>query len=90
MKLHRNKALYRDAIQFTAQHLQLQPEYIEKDNWVCYALYLIYNSELKNSVIFKGGTALSKCFDIIERFSEDIDLVLLRKGDESGNQLKKS
>jgi hypothetical protein len=89
MKLHNNKPLYRDAIQFTAQYMQLQPEYIEKDYWVCYALQLIYSSEFKDDVIFKGGTALSKCYQIIERFSEDIDLVLLREGNESGNQLKR-
>jgi hypothetical protein len=37
--------------------------------------------------VIKGGTALSKCYSSIERFSEDIDLVVLKKGDESGNQL---
>jgi hypothetical protein len=37
--------------------------------------------------VFKGGTALSKCYASIERFSEDIDLVVLKRGDETGNQL---
>lgn len=45
-------------------------------------------SPIKDDIIFKGGTALSKCFGLIERFSEDIDLVVLQEGDESGNQLK--
>ncbi|MEQ9414252.1 MAG: nucleotidyl transferase AbiEii/AbiGii toxin family protein, partial [Cyclobacteriaceae bacterium] len=36
-----------------------------------------------------GGTALSKCYRIIERFSEDIDLVTLRVEEETGAQLKK-
>ncbi len=74
MKLHDNKALYSDAIQFTAQYMQLQPEYIEKDYWVCYALHLIFNSKLKDEVIFKGGTALSKCFDIFHRQAHLIKL----------------
>ena len=39
-------------------------------------------------VVFKGGTALSKCNNIIERFSEDIDLVVLRNEGETNNQLK--
>ncbi|WP_238857930.1 nucleotidyl transferase AbiEii/AbiGii toxin family protein [Poritiphilus flavus] len=62
--------------------------YIEKDYWVCYALKLIFESAIKDEVIFKGGTALSKCYNFIERFSEDIDLVVLRKEEETGNQLK--
>ncbi|GAA3627925.1 nucleotidyl transferase AbiEii/AbiGii toxin family protein [Flavivirga jejuensis] len=88
MKLHENKDLFNQAIRATAQRMDILDIYIEKDYWVCYALKLIYSSAQKNDVIFKGGTALSKCFDIIERFSEDIDLVLLRTGDETGNQLK--
>jgi predicted nucleotidyltransferase component of viral defense system len=39
--------------------------------------------------IFKGGTALSKCYQLINRFSEDIDLVVLRREGENDNQLKK-
>src|SRR5690606_28658202 len=56
--------------------------------WVCYALKLIFESAIKDEVIFKGGTALSKCHTYIERFSEDIDLVVTRKEEETGNQLK--
>lgn len=89
MKLHENKKLFSQAIRATAQRMNILDIYIEKDYWVCYALHLIFNSELKDKVIFKGGTALSKCYNLIERFSEDIDLVLLTKGNESGNQLKK-
>ena len=36
----------------------------------------------------KGGTALSKCFKLIERFSEDIDFVVLRNDKESGLQIR--
>ncbi|PHS51442.1 MAG: hypothetical protein COB01_10455, partial [Lutibacter sp.] len=38
---------------------------------------------------FKGGTALSKCYDVIERFSEDIDLIILKKDNQSDHYLKK-
>ena len=38
MKLHENISLYRDAIRFTAQQMNLKPEYVEKDYWVTYAL----------------------------------------------------
>lgn len=50
---------------------------LEKDFWVCFALsYLFEESKWKNNIVFKGGTSLSKCFNVIERFSEDIDLIL--------------
>ena len=88
MKLHENKVLFRDAILRTAQQMNIQPEFIEKDYWLTYALHLICHDKIGNEVVFKGGTALSKCFGIIERFSEDIDLVVLRSQDESPNHLK--
>jgi hypothetical protein len=52
------------------------PIVIEKDFWVCWTLDKIFNSELAPHVIFKGGTSLSKCYEVIDRFSEDIDLTL--------------
>lgn len=88
MILHQDPKLFNEAIRATAQRMDMLDIYIEKDYWVCYALHLLYHSAIKDEVVFKGGTALSKCFDMIERFSEDIDLVLLQKKQESGNQLK--
>lgn len=88
MKLHQNTSLYKDAIRFTAQTMNLRPEYVEKDYWVTYALFTIFHSKIGNDTIFKGGTALSKCYHIIERFSEDIDLVVLRREGETDNRLK--
>lgn len=50
---------------------------VEKDFWVCVMLdYLFTKSKYKNILTFKGGTSLSKGFNIINRFSEDIDLIL--------------
>lgn len=88
MNLHENNDLYRRAIQFTAQLMKLSPEYVEKDYWVTYALYTIFNSKAGDDAIFKGGTALSKCYGIIDRFSEDIDLVVLRHDDETDSKMK--
>ncbi|MWB95152.1 nucleotidyl transferase AbiEii/AbiGii toxin family protein [Flavobacterium sp. GA093] len=87
MKLHQNKQLFRQAIQFTAQTLGIPEIYVEKDYWVTLVLHTLYHSDIKNEVVFKGGTALSKCFGLIERFSEDIDLVVLREAGDSGNKL---
>jgi predicted nucleotidyltransferase component of viral defense system len=50
---------------------------VEKDFWVCYILDFLFNRSIfKNHLIFKGGTSLSKCYQLINRFSEDIDLIL--------------
>jgi hypothetical protein len=62
--------------------------YVEKDYWVTLALHSIFSDEVGKTCIFKGGTALSKCNHLIDRFSEDIDIVLLKQGNESSNQLK--
>lgn len=88
MKLHQNKELFMDAVRVTAQHMNLPPIYIEKDYWVTFALHKIFHSEIGKDAIFKGGTALSKCYKMIERFSEDIDLVVLRHEGETDNKLK--
>jgi len=88
MKLHENKELFQDAITATSQQKGIPEIYIEKDYWVTIALHAIFNSEIGKETVFKGGTALSKCNQLIDRFSEDIDLVVLRKDGETNNQLK--
>ena len=61
----------------TAYKMGLPEAIIEKDFWVCYTLdYLFHRSEWKNNLSFKGGTSLSKAYNLINRFSEDIDLIL--------------
>ncbi len=87
MNLHENKILFRQAIQFTADQMRMPAIYIEKDYWVTFALFTIFKNEIGQDTVFKGGTALSKCYKMIERFSEDIDLVVLRREGESNNQL---
>ncbi len=88
MRLHENKILFRQAVQFTSDQMQINPIFVEKDYWVTYALYTIFNDAIGSETVFKGGTALSKCYKMIDRFSEDIDLVVLRREGESDNQLK--
>lgn len=88
MKLHLNKQLFRQAVQATSDQMQILPIYIEKDYWVTFALYTIFNDDIGKDTIFKGGTSLSKCYNMIERFSEDIDLVVLRRDGETDNKLK--
>lgn len=65
-----------DALMVVAQEKGMHPAIVEKDFWVCWVLdYLFGESAFKDSFAFKGGTSLSKGFDLIERFSEDIDLI---------------
>ena len=87
MRLHQNIPLFRDAVRITAQQMNIPSEFVEKDYWVTYALFTIFNNEIGKDMVFKGGTALSKCYHLIERFSEDIDLVVLRREGESNNRL---
>jgi hypothetical protein len=52
-----------------------RPAYLlEKDVWVVWALQGLFTSPLGKHLVFKGGTSLSKGYNVIERFSEDIDL----------------
>ena len=88
MNLHNDITIFKQAIRAAAQYKGLREIYVEKDYWVTLALYDVFHSEIKEDVVFKGGTALSKCFGKIERFSEDIDLVLLRSETDTGNKLK--
>ena len=61
----------------TAEKMGMAEAVIEKDFWVCWTLdYLFHDAPWKDHLAFKGGTSLSKCFDLIHRFSEDIDLIL--------------
>lgn len=61
----------------TAIEKGITKEIVEKDFWVCLILdYLFTKSKFKKELTFKGGTSLSKGFNIINRFSEDIDLIL--------------
>jgi len=51
----------------------------EKDWWVVKTLELVFQTEIAAYTVFKGGTSLSKAWNLIDRFSEDIDLALDRK-----------
>lgn len=61
----------------TAAKMGIDAAIVEKDFWVCLTLdYLFHTSKWKDAFAFKGGTSLSKVYNLIERFSEDIDLIL--------------
>ena len=90
-----------EALEVAAASTGRPPHLLEKDNWVVWALAVIYQSRLADKLTFKGGTSLSKAHKIIDRFSEDVDLTydiremvpdLLRSGNPipaSSSQAKK-
>ena len=62
----------------TADQLNVRPEQIEKDLWLCVLLDRVFHRSgaLHPSTVFKGATSLTKTYDVIKRFSEDIDLAI--------------
>ena len=69
---------FEQAIIRAAEHFEaagLRPSFIEKDYYVTEALRAIAQTSA-DKVIFKGGTSLSKGWNLIQRFSEDIDIFL--------------
>jgi hypothetical protein len=72
----------------------IQPQAIEKDAWVTLVLRIIFNTQVSEHLIFKGGTSLSKAYHLIQRFSEDIDIAISReylgfKGELAKGQIRK-
>jgi hypothetical protein len=66
-----------DLFNETSARMGLNPVIIEKDFWVCWILKQLFIIELfTGMLVFKGGTSLSKCFNLIHRFSEDIDIAV--------------
>jgi len=73
----RSKSDRADLIREAGAIKHMAPEVVEKDFWVCWTLDRLFDSrEMARKILFKGGTSLSKVFGLIERFSEDIDLIL--------------
>ena len=70
MNLHSNKTLFENIIRATSEKYKINPIFIEKDYWITKALYHLSNSEYSENVVFKGGTSLSKAYQIIQRFFE--------------------
>ena len=72
MFLHKDRELFREAVFATSAALSLPVAVIEKDYYVTMLLRSL--AQKAPDCVFKGGTSLSKCFQAIDRFSEDIDI----------------
>ena len=74
MILHKDKESFDAVIKAASRYFNVSTAIIEKDYYV--TLILLELVKLVPGLLFKGGTSLSKCYKIIDRFSEDIDISL--------------
>lgn len=74
-----NETDKREIFNEVSAQINLTPSAVEKDWWVVRTLELVFQSTIALHTVFKGGTSLSKAWNIIDRFSEDIDLALDRR-----------
>jgi predicted nucleotidyltransferase component of viral defense system len=92
MNLHHDKEAFEELIIGAANELAIPTNVIEKDYYVTITLKAL--SEKLEDLVFKGGTSLTKCYQLLDRFSEDIDLSYTAElgipGDSRKRQLKKA
>ena len=87
MYLHHDRDLFLEIIDITSTKCLTSQSIIEKDYYVTMILRLLSQSHF--NPVFKGGTSLSKCFHLIDRFSEDIDITFTEcLGDRRRKKLK--
>jgi len=72
MNLHRDPEAFAELVTAASSELHIPVGIIEKDYYVTLALREL-NSRIKG-MVFKGGTSLTKCYQVLNRFSEDIDI----------------
>ena len=73
-KLQRN--VQEELLLFGEDELSKPTKLLEKDIWLCWVLDVLFNIPGRKPMAFKGGTSLSKVFNAIHRFSEDVDITL--------------
>ena len=72
-------AAQQNFIRILSNETGLDPQIIEKDWWVTTVLRALFALPYADALSFKGGTSLSKCWNLIERFSEDVDIAVSRE-----------
>ncbi|GAY78707.1 hypothetical protein NBRC111894_4261 [Sporolactobacillus inulinus] len=87
MNLHQNSQLFKELINVVSEDSGLKGSIIEKDYYVS----LLLESVQANypHIVFKGGTSLSKCYHLINRFSEDIDINFQQEVNKTGAEKRK-
>lgn len=80
MKLHETPEDFKTLIKLAAQWMNIRDVYVEKDYWVTFLLKRLTSVDNNDRIVFKGGTSLAKAYGLIKRFSEDIDLAVIKDG----------
>ena len=88
MKLHHDIKLFTGTLRSASEHLHIKPEFVEKDYWITLVLSHLVKSKYVAEAVFKGGTSLSKGYNLIERFSEDVDIAIINDKAKTGNEIK--
>ena len=88
MKLHHDIKLFSDTLRAVSQHLDIKLEFVEKDYWITLVLSRLAKNKYVDEAVFKGGTSLSKGYNLIERFSEDVDIAIINDKSKTGNEIK--
>lgn len=88
MKLHQDTKLFSATLRAASQYLDIKLEFVEKDYWITLVLSRLARCKYIDASVFKGGTSLSKGYNLIERFSEDVDIAIINNKEKSGNEIK--
>ncbi len=89
MRLHQDTKLFVETIRSASEFLGIVPVFIEKDYWITLVLNQLAQSAFSKQAVFKGGTSLSKAYNLIDRFSEDIDIAIIDNSVKSSNAIKR-
>ncbi len=89
MTLHEYRDSFSNAIRAASDYFGIREVFVEKDYWVTFILKRLSQSQYRDKVVFKGGTSLSKVFGLIDRFSEDIDLAIIKNEGQSNHKIGK-
>ena len=88
MKLHEDIKFFTNILRAASQHLDIKLEFVEKDYWITLVLSHLAKSKYVEASVFKGGTSLSKGFNLIERFSTDVDIAIINDSNKTGGEIK--
>ncbi|MBP6302843.1 MAG: nucleotidyl transferase AbiEii/AbiGii toxin family protein [Bacteroidia bacterium] len=88
MILHKDHIIFKDLLLSASLHLSIPLAFVEKDYWITLVLGRLATSQYVNYSVFKGGTSLSKGYNLIERFSEDVDIAIINESNKTGNEIK--
>lgn len=88
MKLHHDIKLFSNTLRAASQHLDIKLEFVEKDYWITLVLSRLAKCKYVDESVFKGGTSLSKGYNLIDRFSEDVDIAIINDKGKTGNEIR--